>query len=287
MAIKKREVKYINRDFGEFRSSLIEFTKRYFPDTFSDFNESSPGMMILEQMAMVGDVLSYYTDVQLRESLLTTVEERINLHNLSAGIGYKVKTTIPASVLLDVYQIVPSLGSGDDAVPDYRYAQNIEAGMVVTDEDGAFFRTSVGVNFASTSDRSPTDVSVYSNTPDGSVEYYLLKKQVTALSGNVVTESFDFSEPKQYDKIVLNSDTVSHIVSVVDSDGNTWYEVPYLSQDLIAKEVPNIPFNNPKMSLYNTSTPSLLCYQQVERRFVTRLRADGRTEIQFGAGTSS
>jgi hypothetical protein len=287
MTKKKREVKYINRDFGEFRTSLIDFTKRYFPDTFSDFNESSPGMMILEQMAMVGDVLSYYTDVQLRESMLTSVEERINLHNLASGIGYKVKTTVPASVVIDVYQIVPALGSGDDATPDYRYAQSIDAGMVVTDDDGAFFRTNAIVNFAATSDTSPTDVSIYSNTPDGSVEYYLLKKQVSALSGNVVVDEFDFGEAKQYDKVVLSSDSVSHIVSIVDSDSNVWYEVPYLSQDLIAKEVPNTSFNNPSLSLYNSSTPSLLCYQQVERRFVTRLRSDSTTEIQFGAGTSS
>ena len=93
----QKDVSLIGRDFGEFRKNLIEFSKNYFPNTFNDFNESSPGMMFMEMASYVGDVLSFYTDTQLRESLLTTAEENVNLFNIVNSLGYKPKNIIPAS----------------------------------------------------------------------------------------------------------------------------------------------------------------------------------------------
>ena len=55
----KKDVNLIGRDFGDIRKNLIDFTKTYFPNTYNDFNESSPGMMFMEMAAYVGDVLSY------------------------------------------------------------------------------------------------------------------------------------------------------------------------------------------------------------------------------------
>ena len=117
-----REIKYINKDFGELRQALINYTKNYYPNTYSDFNESSPGMMLLELSAYVGDVLSFYGDIQLQESFLHTVNEKINLYNLAQSLGYKPKSIVPAKVDLDIFQIVPSLGEGAATVPDLRYA---------------------------------------------------------------------------------------------------------------------------------------------------------------------
>ena len=82
----KKEVKLLGRDFGEIRNNLVDFTKTYFPQTYNDFNESSPGMMILELASYVGDVLSYYTDVQLRESLLEEAQEKKNIFTISQAI---------------------------------------------------------------------------------------------------------------------------------------------------------------------------------------------------------
>ena len=62
-----KDVKYLNKDFNSFKSQLIEFTQTYYPNTFNDFSEGSPGMMFLEMAAYVGDVLSFYTDTQLKQ----------------------------------------------------------------------------------------------------------------------------------------------------------------------------------------------------------------------------
>ena len=88
-----KDVKYLNKDFNSFKSQLIDFTQTYYPNTFNDFSEGSPGMMFLEMAAYVGDVLSFYTDTQLQESFLLLAQEKENIFNLAYALGYRPKTT--------------------------------------------------------------------------------------------------------------------------------------------------------------------------------------------------
>lgn len=283
----KRDIKYSNKDFGEIRRSLINFSKNYFPDTYSDFNESSPGMMFIELSSYVGDVLSYYTDVQLRESILTTSREKINLYNLASSLGYKPRFLTAASVDLDVYHIVPSIGVGDENRPDFRYALTIDPGMILSSEDQITFRTTEPVDFGYSSSLDPTHVSVHSLDNSGEPEYYLLRKSTKGVSGNIITREYTFGEPKAYDKITLPEDNVLDIIDIKDENNQTWYEVDYLSQDLVPVSVPNMPYNDQELSKYRDSASFILYYKQTEKRFVSRLREDDRVEIQFGAGISS
>lgn len=285
----KKTVKYLSRDFAENRTALIQFLKQYFPTFLVDNNESSPHVALLEAVAYVSDALNFYSDINLQESLLYLADERKNLYNLAQSLGYKAKTVVPASVDLDVYQLVPSIGEGNNTKPDFKYALYIKDNMRVstTDTDAVFFYTKDPVDFRFSSSLDPTTPTVYSVTDDGSVEYYLLKKRVKAVSGELQTRNFDFTEPKIYDKIVLPETNISEIIKITDSDANVWYDVPYLAQDLVEVPYRNLPYYDPVLSQYKSSVPFLLTYKQTEHRFVTRLRADETTEIQFGAGMSS
>jgi hypothetical protein len=284
----KKDISYLGKDFNQFRTNLIEFTKRYFPDTYTDFNESSPGSMFIEMAAYVGDVLSYYADTNLRESLLEQAQERQNIFDIAKTLGYKANNVVPAYVTLDIYQLVPAIGAGINVQPDYNYALSIKPGMRISQNNGsAVFRTLDSVDFTFSSSIDPTEVTVYeSNDTTKLPVYYLLKKQVRAVSGTVRTNSYTFGSAKPYDKIVLPDINVIEIISVEESDGDNWYEVPYLAQDTIFESVPNLLENDPELSPYRSSAPSLLKLRKTAKRFVTRLRSDNRLELQFGAGIS-
>jgi len=288
MELVKKDVKYLNKDFAQFRQNLINFTRQYFPNTYSDFNESSPGMMFIEMASYVGDVLSYYTDQSFRESLLKTAHEDANVLILSQLFGYKPKLNSPATVTVEVYQLVPSIGSGVNAQPDYRYALSIKAGMQLSTTTGTTkFRTVEPVDFSANTADNPTEISVYELDNNGNVLFYLLKKYVSAVSGEVITTDFTFSEPKAYDKISLPETNVLDIIDVVDAEGNTWYQTDYLAQDTVFEDIANIPYNDPDMAVYRSTVPYILKLRKTPRRFVTRVRGDYRTEIQFGSGISS
>ncbi len=284
----QKDVTYLGKDFGQFRKNLIDFTKQYFPTTYTDFNESSPGMMFIEMASYVGDVLSYYADVNLKESIISQASERGNIYELANALGYKPKNSIPAYTKLDIYQLIPATGVGSDVVPDYNYALSIQPGLRVKQQNGpAEFRTLDSIDFAFSSSIDPTEVTIYESDPTTKLPtYYLLKKQIKAVSGTVKTATFSFDSPKPYDKIVLPDSNIIDIISVEESDGDNWYNVPYLAQDTIFQEVPNLLENDPEFIQYKSSSPYLLKLKKTSKRFVTRLRSDNRLEIQFGAGVS-
>ena len=284
-----KDVKYLNKDFNQFRKNLIEFKKQYFPNQYTDFNESSPGMLFVELAAYVGDVLSFYTDTNLKESILNQAQERGNIINLANMLGYKPLNSVASHVNLNVFQLIPAKGSGVSNQPNYDFALSISPGMRVKQDVGsAEFRTLDVIDFNLSSSASPTEVTIYEidqNTNEP--VYYLLKKQVQAVSGTIKSKKFTFESPKQYDKIVLSDSNIIEIISVKESDGDVWTEVPYLAQDTVFSEVLNIKENDPDTYQYRDSSPYLLKMKKVSKRFVSKLRSDGKIELQFGAGVSS
>jgi len=284
--MKNKEVKYLGRDFGDLRDGLVDFAKNYFPDTYNDFNETSPGMMFMEMGAYVGDVLSYYTDYQLRESLLSQAQERSNILDIANSLGYKAKATGPAHVELSVYLWVPATGSAGAKVPDMNYALTVNQGMVVSgDTSDVEFTTLEDVNFANTGS-TKTEVSVYSldgTDPDA----FLIKSKVKAISEQSVIEEYNVTTAKKFDKFKLAANNVIAIESVKDADGNTWYEVPYLAQDTIFEQVANNASVDPDAASDATVAPYLLKLRRTARRFTTRINKDNHTELNFGAGISA
>ncbi len=284
----KKDVKYLSKDFGEFRNNLINFTKNYFPDTYNDFNESSPGMMFMEMAAYVGDVLSYYTDSNLKESLLGYAEERPNINSIAYALGNKPKNMRSSLVQIDCYQTVPAIGTGVDAKPDWKYALTVNAGMVVQSNTGVNFRTLMPVDFNHTGSGINTrNVTVYQiDEATGTPTYYLIKKQVQAVSGEIVTEQYQFDQPKVYDKIVIEDKDIIEIIDIYDDQNNRWYEVDYLAQELVQEGIRNTPDIDPDLASYNSSAPYILKLRRTPKRFITRFRADRSLELQFGAGIS-
>jgi hypothetical protein len=284
----KKDVTYLGKDFGQFRKNLIDFTKQYFPNTYTDFNESSPGMLFIELASYVGDVLSFYADSNLKESLLEQASERGNIYDIAKSLGYKPKNVVPAYVTLDVYQLVPAVGAGVNVAPDFNYALTVKPGLQIKQTGGtAVFRTLDSIDFGYSSSYDNTEVTVYeSNNVTKLPTYYLLKKQARAVSGDVKRASFSFTTPVAYDKIVLPDANIIEIISVTESDGDNWYEVPYLAQDTIFEDVPNLAENDPDLYQYRSSSPSLLKMKKTAKRYITRMRSDNKLELQFGSGIS-
>lgn len=289
MATTTKDISYLGKDFGQFRKNLIDFTKQYFPDSYSDFNESSPGMLFIELASYVGDVLSYYTDNNLKESFLNQSTESSNVYDIARMLGYNAKNVVAASVTLDVFQLLPAIGSGVNVMPDFNYALSIQPGMRVKQKSGpAKFRTIEPVNFAMSSSNNPTIISIYETDPSThSPTYFLLKKQVKAVSGDIKKSTFSFNDAIAYDKVVLPDVNIVEIISVTETDGDTWYEVPYLAQETIFETIPNLVENDPDLAPYRASSPSLLKLKKTTKRFITKLRTDQKTELQFGSGVSS
>tara|TARA_Y100001937_G_scaffold54011_1_gene74545 strand:- start:292 stop:2259 length:1968 start_codon:yes stop_codon:yes gene_type:complete len=282
-----KEVRYLNKDFSQLRNNLIEFSKQYYPNTYQDFNESSPGMMFIEMASYVGDVMSYYIDSQFKESLLGYSEELRTLYAMAQTFGYKPRISSPSQVTLDIFQLVPAKNSGNDTQPDFSYALTIPSGARIKSTSGITFRTIQDCNFNVNTTSSPRTQTIFEQNPSTQqVTFYLLKKQVQAQSGAVTSEDHTFTNAQKYSRVLLSNQNIIEIISVVDSDGNNWNEVDSLAQDTVFDEVENNSNNDPGLAQFSDDAPYLLKLKRVSRRFTTYRRPDGKTELRFGAGIS-
>jgi hypothetical protein len=286
----QKKINYLTKDFGQMKQTLINLAQTYYPTSYQDFSATSPGMMYIDMAAMVGDVLSYYNDYQFKEGLLVNAEERQNIVDEAAGLGYVPKTTTPSVTSLDVYQLVPSTldttGNTGSVIPDMNYAQIIKPGMSSVSDTGINFLTNTSVDFTVDTQNDPLEISVYQRNAAGQPEFYVLKKTTTAFSGQMVTTTVTVGTPTPFYQINLPDTNVIEVFDVFDSDGNQWYETDFLAQDLVPIEVENIFQNDSTMSVYQSTAPSLLQYIRTSRRFITRVNANNITSLQFGSGTN-
>ena len=280
-----RDIKYLNKDFSGFRENLIQYAKTYFPQTYSDFNEASPGMMLIEMASYLGDVLSYYTDDTLKESLMLYSEDKQNVVALAEYLGYKPKVTSPSIVRLAVYQTVPSIGTGDEVRADLDYCLRIKEGMVVVSSNsGTRFRSTELLDFSVEDDR---EISIYESN-EGTPTTYLLKKYVNAMSAELKTINYTFgNSPEQFSKIQLGDNNVIDIYDVRDSNGNKWYQVPYLAQEMVYVDYANSEQTDKDLAQFKESVPNVLKVLKTSRRFTTKINDDNTTSLVFGAGNSS
>jgi hypothetical protein len=289
---KGRNIQYLNKDFGQFKDNLIEYAKTYFPTTYSDFNESSPGMLFIEMASYLGDSLSYYIDDTLKESMLNSAEDRSNVVGLANYLGYKPKVTSPALTTLSIYQITPSkrkasgnLYDGDNRFEmDEGYLLRIKEGMEVESNSGITFRTTELLDFNDDNDR---EVTVYQRNELQEPTFYLVRKFVNAISAELKEVSITFGSPKQFDRIDLSDTNVIDIYDIRDSNGNKWYEVPYLAQELVYTDYANTDQFDGDLAQFKDSVPSILRVTKTSRRFVKQINADNTTSILFGAGNST
>jgi len=282
MATQNKDITYINKDFNNIRSQLINFSQTYFPNTYTDFSPASPGMMFIEQAAYVSDVLSFYLDNQIQETYLQYARNFDNLYDLAYMFSYKPKTTGLAIVDVDFYQQLPAKTVGSETVPDFNYALRVLENTSVSSDSGVKFITQDPIDFTVSSSSDPTTLSI-AQVNNGEPTYYLLKKTRKAVSGNILSKSYNLGAYQEFPTIELTGNNLANILSITDSDNNEYYEVDYLAQDLVYDSIRNTNVNDPNNYL-NTDAPYILKTKSTNRRFITRFLNNQTLQIQFGSG---
>jgi len=274
----QRDIKYINKEFGDFKAQLIEHAKNYFPDTYNDFSEASPGMMFIEMASYVGDVLSFYQDTQLQETFLQHAKNPANLYSLAYMMGYRPKVASNSEVELTATMIVDATGSMYTPNWEQTFQVYPDSTVLASTADSPTFLLTDGIDFGFSSSYDPTNITVY-EISDSQPESYLLTKKVNAVSGEIKTYEQSFTTAEKFTTIEINEEDIIRVLSITDSDGGEWTEVPFLAQDTVFDEQSNT--NNDSQLV-----PSLLKLKRISKRFVTRFSSKGVLQIQFGSGVT-
>ena len=275
MTNEDKNISYLNKDFGAFKSALQQYAKTYFPSTYNDFSEATPGNMFIEMSSYVGDVMSFYLDTQTQENFLLYAKEKENLYALSYVMGYRPKASYASTTTVDVYQLMPATSSdgGVTFSPNYNtYGLIIPANTTITSAaTGIKFLTTQQIDFT---DTGSTEISFVDSN------YFLFKKSTEAISAELKETTISFPGNQKFATTTITDTNILQILRVTGSDSNTWYEVPYLAQASIFQKVANPSYSTDQV-------PYLLQLQKVPRRFTSRILSDNTLQLEFGAGLSS
>jgi len=271
----KKLIKYTNREFNSIKQDLVDYARRYYPDIYKDFSEASFGSLMLDTVAYVGDVLSFYLDYQANESFLDTAIEYDNVVRLGEQVGYKQSLRANSFGLVSVYVLCPVTSTG--AAPDTNYLPVLTKGTKFTSDAGQVFTLLDDIDFANPDNEV---IVATSSATDGTPTAYAVKSFGRVISGETRQEIVNVGGYKKFLTIELSDPNITEIVSITDSEGNEYYEVDYLSQDTIFRSVVN---KDPETRRY---VPNVAVTTSAPHRFTTFTRND-RIFVKFGYGSDS
>ena len=293
-------INYTSKDFSTIKKDLVEYTKSYFPDTYKDFNETSPGMMLIELSSYVGDVLSYYIDYNYKENLLATATEKRNIRRLAEFLGYKTPNKTPSVVRLKVQTTINADGTTGE--PLYGEApSSIDSGLQIASnvDSEVIFETTGEIDFTSSGSGDP-EISAPSLNDNGEASSYTLTRYVRAVSAKTKTKSFTLTSPTKFLELDLGEDNVVDILNCQDSSGQKWYEVDYLAQEKVLKQThysdsSNDTISGVRSNAYDQGSatddispipiPYVAEYIKTNKKFTTKFDEDTQTyKVQFGNG---
>lgn len=276
---QRKDIKYLNKDFTDFKKGLVEFSKNYFPDTYNDFSEASPGMMLIEMASYVGDVMSFYQDIQLQETFLPYSKNESTLYDLSTLTGYRPKVTAVSETIIEVRQQVDAILSGGVYKPNFNQGAIIYENAQITSNTRSStpFLTSRKVDFTLSSSYDQTQVLLTQLDSGGTPIEFTLVKQVPAFSGEIVTKTFTVGNVEKFLTLTIEDNSIVNILDIHDSNDNKWYEVPYLGLNQVYIDTDNLGESR-------TIAPNILEIVESPFRFVSRVKSANQVEIQFGSG---
>ena len=268
-------IKYTDRDFQSIKQSLIDYAKKYYPNTAADFNEASFGSLMFDMVSYVGDILSFYVDYQASESFIDSAVEFNNVNRLAKQMGYREQGSVTAEGTAGFFIKVPANTSG--LGPDTNYIPVLKKNTKLsTDQDGIFFLLTEDIDFS-----SPTVQTIVSDVDanTGIPLFYALKAYGNVISGDYGVYTFSTGEFKPYSRYKLETPDIAEMISVFDSQGNQYFEVDYLSQDVVYQSIENR--ENDK-----NLVPRIFKAISVPRRFIIE-RDDEEDYIRFGGGATT
>jgi hypothetical protein len=273
--MSKKPISYASRDFEAIKESLTNYAKRYYPTTFKDFNEASFGALMLDMVAYVGDQLSFYTDYQANESFLDSAMEYENIVRLSQQLGYKVPGAATTTGTVTFYILIPA--STTTGEPNTEYLPILQRGLTLSSQGGAVFTLNEQVDFGA----ATNEITVAKVDPDTGVPtWFAIQAFGKVVSGQGGTKTISAGNYQRFLRLPVGVNNISEIISVVDSQGNDYSEVEYLTQDVVIQEVPNY-------DSARTAVPYIMRLKPVPRRFVVEYSANGSAFLQFGYGSSA
>ena len=275
---------YLAKDFQSFRNELYSHAKLFFSDKIQDFTEPGLGGLLLDMASYVGDTMSFYLDHQFNELNWSTAVENRNIKRHLRNSGVKARGANPSVAMIKLYLEIPAETVDGDVIPKRSLLPIVQSSTTMVSNDGVSFSLTNDVDFAEkdSTGKYLYDSIVVETDESSNPTSFVVTRTGLAISGVRKEETFAIPNTSvPFRKVTLPDENVTSIVSIVDSDGNNYYEVESLSQDTVFKRVENISIDKDDVAYNLEVIPA-------PRRYIVNYDYDTKlTTVQFGSGDAT
>lgn len=243
-----RKISYLNKTFDDYKESLINYTKKYYPEIGDTLTDSSIGNWMIDLVSAIGDNLSYYIDKAYNETNIDSAEKKSSVYALARSNGFKIPGPKGAMTELKftckLYNSSSvSNSSSTLGMPNYAYAPVIKKGTRVKANNGQIFELSEDIDFTEQFDSN--GVSNRTITPvvdsNSNILYYNVSKTAVGIAGvsKIYRMTLSSSQIVPFMEVVIPDTDIMNIESIILKDGLTFQSDPLMDEFMINQEFVN------------------------------------------------
>ena len=233
----EKKISYLNRNFADYRNSLINFSKEYYPTLTDTFNDASVGSWLIDLMAAVSDNLSYLADRVYQETSVNSAQQMSSLMNLARSKGLKVPGPKASIAEVELTCVLPTNSNGNDASttkePTWDYAPILRKGMQFA-AGTQIFELMDDVDFSHQFDNngySDRTINVNRNS-NGLIVSYTIGKRALVMSGRskVYKRVIRATDIIPFMEFIIPDKGVMNVESIIFKDGTDYMADPDISE---------------------------------------------------------
>lgn len=248
--MSEKKISYLSRNFDDYKDSLVEFTKKYYPNVAESLNDASIGSWLIDMVAAVSDNLSYHIDRAYNETNIETAQERGSIYALARSNGFKIPgpkgamTEVKFSCHLPVYVVKNINDNSTTNTPNWRFAPVIKKGTKLS-SGSHIFEVMEDIDFKEQFDNNGISNRqiIPKKNSNGVINIYEVTKTVTVIAGEskVYKQVMNTNSIKPFMEILIPDRNVMNVESILFKNGGDYKTIPhnnefYMNSEYISAE---------------------------------------------------
>ena len=236
--MSEKKISYIDRTFEDYRASLLNYVKTYYPQLSDSFDDATIGSWLIDLAAAIGDNLSYHTDRVYNETNIDSATQRSSIMNIARSNGFKVPGP-KASIAEEKFSCYLPVATDYDnpastvGMPNWAYAPVIKKGTKLT-SGSQFFEVMADIDFSEAFDENGIlNRNIFPQIDsNGKIKSYRIEKTTTVEAGEtrVYKQVINASDIRPFMEIVIPDNGVMNIESIIFKDGVSYNSDPSMAE---------------------------------------------------------
>ena len=242
----ENKLSYLNRNYDDYRQSIIDITRQYYPDVFENLNDASVGAWLIDILSDIGDNLNYHIDRNVQETYLDSSKEFTSIQNIARTNGLRIPYKKAALVEIELSCRLPLYQQGSegdgDMMADETYCPYVKRGTLFSNGTTTFELVH-NVDFKEQfNEDGLSDRQIVPNRDsNGTIISYTYKKLAIASASQtrVMKKIVSSNEITPFMEVMINDSNVLGVDSIIVKDGTNINTDPQFNEFFIDEETYN------------------------------------------------